>query len=170
MLNEQLRQARRTSIDAGKPGTLIARVHRELTDAESERITSTYHACCGDLATKNRAPLPKTVTSSDADMAGNCRSTTTEIAPHSHVPTPSRHVRAEEAEADGAPFEKKMPCLVAELDAESGKLGNLAGRTPFSPHPTEASPRSGSIRFIEPSLCFFTKERKRRPGSLHGLS
>jgi type I restriction enzyme M protein len=36
-------------IDARKMGTLIDRVHRELTDADLEKITSTYHAWRGDL-------------------------------------------------------------------------------------------------------------------------
>ena len=31
-----------------KLGTLIDRVHRELTDADLEKITSTYHAWRGD--------------------------------------------------------------------------------------------------------------------------
>jgi type I restriction enzyme M protein len=41
-------------IDARKLGTLIDRVHRELTDADLEKITSTYHAWRGDSSTKNQ--------------------------------------------------------------------------------------------------------------------
>src|SRR5690606_25079928 len=37
-------------IDARKMGTLIDRVHRELTDADLGKITSTYHAWRGDAA------------------------------------------------------------------------------------------------------------------------
>jgi type I restriction enzyme M protein len=43
-------------IDARKLGTLIDRVHRELTDADLEKITSTYHAWRGDGSGSARAP------------------------------------------------------------------------------------------------------------------
>jgi type I restriction-modification system DNA methylase subunit len=43
-------------IDARKLGTLIDRVHRELTDADLEKITSTYHAWRGDVPGSARAP------------------------------------------------------------------------------------------------------------------
>ncbi len=43
-------------IDARKMGTLIDRVHRELTDADLEKITSTYHAWRSDDSGSARAP------------------------------------------------------------------------------------------------------------------
>jgi hypothetical protein len=43
-------------IDARKLGTLIDRVHRELTDAGLEKITSAYHAWRGDESGSARAP------------------------------------------------------------------------------------------------------------------
>src|SRR5262245_21591435 len=49
-------------IDARKKGTLVDRVHRELTDAEIAEIASTYHAWRGD---KNARAY--------ADVAGFCR-------------------------------------------------------------------------------------------------
>jgi type I restriction enzyme M protein len=104
-------------IDARKMGTLIDRVHRELTDADLEKITSTYHAW---------RSAPSLNSSAYADVAGFCKSATTaEIAAHGHVLTPGRYVGAEEVEDDGEPFEEKMPRLVAELQgqfAESAKL------------------------------------------------
>jgi len=113
-------------IDARKMGTLIDRVHRELTDADLEKIVSTYHAWRGDSSTKNKEPGTKNPTSAYADVAGFCKSATTaEIAAHGHVLTPGRYVGAEEVEDDGEPFEEKMPRLVAELHvqfAESAKL------------------------------------------------
>ena len=47
-------------IDARKLGTLIDRVHRELTDVDLEKITSTYHAWRGVASTKNKKPGTKT--------------------------------------------------------------------------------------------------------------
>ena len=108
--------------DARKLDTLIDRVHRELTNADLEKITSTYHAWRGD----QRVAGPKTPAAKYADIAGFCKSATTaEIAAHGHVLTPGRYVGAEEVEDDGDPFEEKMPRLVAELlaqFAESAKL------------------------------------------------
>jgi type I restriction enzyme M protein len=102
-------------IDARKLGTLIDRVHRELTDVDLQKITTTYHAWRGEKGA-----------GSYVDLAGFCKSVTTaEIAAHGHVLTPGRYVGAEEVEDDGEPFEEKMPRLVAELHAqfeESAKL------------------------------------------------
>jgi len=102
-------------IDARKMGTLIDRVHRELTDADLDRISSTYHTWrTAKLASKY------------ADVAGFCKSATTaEIAGHGCVLTPGRYVGAEEVEDDGDPFDAKMKRLVAELEgqfAESARL------------------------------------------------
>ena len=95
-------------IDARKMGTLIDRVHRELTDADLQKIVSTYHAWRGIAGAGGYA-----------DIAGFCKSATTaEIAAHGYVLTPGRYVGAEEAEDDGDPFEEKMPRLVAELHAQ----------------------------------------------------
>jgi type I restriction enzyme M protein len=104
-------------IDARKLGTLIDRVHRELTDADLQKIVTTYHAWRGDKGA-----------SQYDDTLGFCKSATTaEIAAHGFVLTPGRYVGAEEVEDDGEPFEEKMPRLVAELHAqftESAKLEN----------------------------------------------
>jgi type I restriction enzyme M protein len=102
-------------IDARKLGTLIDRVHRELTDADLQKITSAYHHWRGEKGTGKYE-----------DVAGFCKSATTaEIAAHGHVLTPGRYVGAEDVEDDGEPFEEKMPRLVAELHgqfSESAKL------------------------------------------------
>ncbi|MDN5936105.1 MAG: SAM-dependent methyltransferase [Nitrosospira sp.] len=102
-------------IDARKLGTLIDRVHRELTNTDIARIAGTYHAWRGG---KDAGKYE--------DIAGFCKSATaTEIASHGHVLTPGRYVGAEEIEDDGEPFEEKMARLVAELNeqfAESAKL------------------------------------------------
>ncbi|MDP2760748.1 MAG: class I SAM-dependent DNA methyltransferase [Sideroxyarcus sp.] len=112
-------------IDARKLGTLIDRVHRELTDEDIARIASTYHAWRGDV-------LPSPAGGRGAggegyqDTPGFCKSAATaEIATHGYVLTPGRYVGAEEIEEDSEPFEEKMARLVAELSgqfAESEKL------------------------------------------------
>ena len=102
-------------IDARKLGSLIDRVHRELTDADLEKITSTYHAWRGDKSAGKYEDIP-----------GFCKSATTaEIAAHGHVLTPGRYVGAEEVEDDGDPFEEKMPRLVAELHAQFAESAKL---------------------------------------------
>jgi type I restriction enzyme M protein len=102
-------------IDARKMGTLIDRVHRELTDADLGKITSTYHAWRGDKGAGQYEDIP-----------GFCKSATTaEIAAHGHVLTPGRYVGAEEVEDDGEPFEEKMPRLVAELQAQFAESAKL---------------------------------------------
>ncbi|HMP71885.1 MAG TPA: class I SAM-dependent DNA methyltransferase [Kiritimatiellia bacterium] len=105
-------------IDARKLGTLIDRVHRELTDADLEKITATYHAWRGDRSHASHL--------SYSDTPGFCKSATTaEIAAHGYVLTPGRYVGAEAVEDDGEPFEVKMKRLVTELDgqfAESARL------------------------------------------------
>ncbi|HMP76886.1 MAG TPA: class I SAM-dependent DNA methyltransferase [Kiritimatiellia bacterium] len=107
-------------IDARKMGTLIDRVHRELTDADIAKIVGTYHAW-RNAPTGHRSP-----DTGYADQPGFSKSATTaEIAAHGHVLTPGRYVGAEEVENDGEPFEAKMSRLVAELHgqfAESAKL------------------------------------------------
>ena len=111
-------------IDARKMGTLIDRVHRELTNADLEKITSTYHAWRGDSALKPK--LPTSTQTAYADIAGFCKSATTaEIAAHGYVLTPGRFVGAEEVEDDGDPFEEKMPRLVAELHAQFAESAKL---------------------------------------------
>ena len=114
-------------IDARKLGTLIDRVHRELTDTDIARIADTYHAWRGDSAIKN----PKSKIENYSDIAGFCKSAkTAEIAEHGYVLIPGRYVGAEEVEDDGEPFEDKMQRLVSELNsqfAESAKLEAAIG-------------------------------------------
>ena len=106
-------------IDARKLGTLIDRVHRELTDVDLQRITTTYHAWRSGVSSDNRKLKTENSTAAYADIPGFCKSATNaEIAAHGHVLTPGRYVGAEEVADDGDPFEEKMPRLVAELHAQ----------------------------------------------------
>ncbi len=126
---KQLRDRRGETlfIDARKLGTLVDRVHRELTDADLAKIVSTYHAWRGDLPSPaGRRAGDEGVPLKYADVPGFCKSATTaEIAAHSHVLTPGRYVGAEEVEDDGEPFEEKMPRLVAELHAQFAESAKL---------------------------------------------
>jgi type I restriction enzyme M protein len=106
-------------IDARKMGTLIDRVHRELTAADIAKIVTTYHAWRGDRST-GVSPV------SYADIPGFCKSATTlEIAEHGHILTPGRYVGATDVEEGGEPFEEKMPRLVAELKAQFAESAKL---------------------------------------------
>ena len=83
-------------IDARKLGTMIDRVHRELTDDDIQRLADTYHAWQGD---KSLDSGPSTLDYSD--IPGFCRSATkAEIAEHGYVLTPGRYVGVEEVEDD----------------------------------------------------------------------
>ena len=110
-------------IDARKLGTLVDRVHRELTDADLSKVVGTYHSWRDD--TKKRLTTEQKVPGY-VDLPGFCRSASAaEITAHGHVLTPGRYVGAEEVENDVDPFDEKMPRLVAELNgqfAESVKL------------------------------------------------
>ena len=102
-------------IDARKLGVLRDRVHRELTEAEVERIAQTYHAWRGEKGAGKYEDVP-----------GFCKSATLdEIKGHSYVLTPGRYVGAEEVEDDDEPFAEKMARLTAQLEeqfSESAKL------------------------------------------------
>ncbi len=105
-------------IDARKLGSLIDRVHRELTEADITKIVNIYHAWRGDKGA-----------SKYEDVAGFAKSATTgDIATHGYVLTPGRYVGAEAISDDGEPFEEKMIHLVTELNkqfVESAKLEKI---------------------------------------------
>ncbi len=102
-------------IDARKMGTLVDRIHKELSNEEIAKIATAYHAWRGEK-----------VAGKYEDIPGFCKSAKTEeIREHGHVLTPGRYVGAEAAEDDGEPFEEKMKRLTTQLHdqfAESDKL------------------------------------------------
>jgi type I restriction enzyme M protein len=133
--NNRFRNRKRQTlfIDARKLGHLIDRIHRELSEEETQRIAQTYHAWRGS---DDSLRDPHSEVRDYSDVPGFCRSVTTDqIAQHGYVLTPGRYVGAEETEDEGEPFEEKMSRLVSELNtqfAESAKLEdaiktNLAG-------------------------------------------
>lgn len=102
-------------LDARKMGTLVDRVHRELTDEDLAKITGTYHAWRGQKGAGKYE-----------DVAGFCKSATlAEIASHDFVLTPGRYVGAEEVEEDGEPFDAKMKRLTAQLEAQLAEGAKL---------------------------------------------
>ena len=101
-------------IDARKLGTLVDRVHRELTDDDIAKVVDAYHNWRGDG------------TGTYEDVAGFCKSAKLEeIADHGFVLTPGRYVGAEEVEDDGEPFAEKMKRLVTELNSQFGESAKL---------------------------------------------
>ena len=102
-------------IDARKLGTMLDKVHLDLTAEDAERIAGTYHAWRGDRGAGKYE-----------DIAGFCNSATlVEIRQHGHVLTPGRYVGAEDLEEDDEAFEVKMKRLTAALEqqfAESSRL------------------------------------------------
>src|SRR5205809_3435461 len=102
-------------IDARKMGTMVDRVHRELTDADTARIGGAYHAWRGDKDAGKYADTP-----------GYCKAAKLDdIRKHGHVLTPGRYVGAEAAEDDGEPFDEKMKRLTATLRQQQEEAANL---------------------------------------------
>lgn len=95
-------------IDARKLGALVDRTHKDLSDAEIDRIAATYHAWRGEEGAGDYEDIP-----------GFCKSATLEeISEHGFVLTPGRYVGAAAVEDDGIPFEEKMERLCAELQEQ----------------------------------------------------
>lgn len=102
-------------IDARKLGTMIDRVHRELTEEDIHKIADTYHAWRGDPSAGAYEDIP-----------GFCRSATLEdIRQHNYILTPGRYVGAAKVEDDGEPFEEKMARLTARLEEQIAEGAEL---------------------------------------------
>lgn len=117
-------------IDARKLGTMIDRIHRELTDDDIRKIADTYHA----WRVKKDAPItdaPQPLAEERQlppyhDIPGFCKSATLEeIRHHNYILTPGRYVGAAEIEDDGEPFEEKMERLTAELREQTEEASRL---------------------------------------------
>lgn len=88
-------------IDARKMGTMVDRIHRELSDEDIAKIADTVEAF-------QKGTLE--------DEKGFCAvATTEEIATQDYILTPGRYVGIAEQADDGEPFEEKMARLTAEL-------------------------------------------------------
>ena len=102
-------------IDARKMGTLIDRVHRELTDEDIKKIATTYHAWRGEKEAGKYEDVPGFCKSAKLD----------EIKKHGHVLTPGRYVGAEDVEDDGEPFDEKMKRLTKTLEQQFAESVSL---------------------------------------------
>lgn len=102
-------------IDARGLGSLVDRVHRDLSDAEIQRVVGTYHAWRGDEGAADYADVP-----------GFCKSVTLEeIEKQGYVLTPGRYVGAAPREEEDEPFEEKMKQLVAALRQQQAEAARL---------------------------------------------
>ncbi len=103
-------------IDARHMGHLQDHTFKVFSEAEVDRITSTYHSwrekgCEFD------------------DEPGFCKAASLEeIEKHAFVLTPGRYVGAAAVEDDGVPFEEKMDDLVAQLSEQMVKSRELDER------------------------------------------
>jgi type I restriction enzyme M protein len=102
-------------IDARKLGSMVDRVHRELTDEDLAKIAGIYHAWRGDKGAGNYTDVPGFCMAAKLD----------DIRKHGYVLTPGRYVGAEAAEDDGEPFEEKMKRLAAQLREQTAKAREL---------------------------------------------
>jgi type I restriction enzyme M protein len=136
------RQGETLFIDAREMGSMISRVHKELTTEDIAKITSTYHAWRQNKQSieqaieeqQNDAPTQELLQEHKQldtyeDVAGFCKSATLdEIKANDYVLTPGRYVGASAIEDDGVPFEEKMrelsQILFSQMD-ESEKLDNV---------------------------------------------
>ncbi len=123
-------------IDARRMGTLVDRVHRELSDEDLETIAGIYHAWRavqgGTNAAEDRMSGAANAVGANPrvrpyeDKAGWWKSATLEdIKGHGYVLTPGRYVGAEEVEDEGVSFEEKMSKLSAELYEQFTKADQL---------------------------------------------
>lgn len=113
ILNRDKKQKGKTLfIDARNLGTMVTRKLRELSEADIEKISSTYHKFVKE--------------ENYEDILGFCKAVTIdEIKENNYVLTPGRYVGVEEKEDDGIPFDEKMKTITSELKKqfeESHKL------------------------------------------------
>ena len=92
-------------IDARQLGTMVTRVHRELTAENVARVSAVYHAWRGD-----------TGSGTYEDEAGFCRSASVAVVrEHGHVFTPGRYVGVGASAAESESAEDKFTRLVGLL-------------------------------------------------------
>lgn len=92
-------------IDARKMGSMVDRIHRELTNEDIKKITSAYHAWRGE---KDAGTYE--------DVNGFCKATNLEgVKKHACVLTPGRYVGSEDEATDSESYEVKIARLVLRL-------------------------------------------------------
>jgi type I restriction enzyme M protein len=95
-------------IDARKMGTMVDRVHRDLTDGDLAKIAGAYHSWRGDEGAGEYADVP-----------GFCKAERIEdIRAQDFVVAPGRYVGVAAAQEDDEPVEEKMKRLTAALQQQ----------------------------------------------------
>ena len=98
-------------IDARKMGTMVDRIHRELSNEDIAKIAGTVESFQNGTL---------------EDEKGFCAvATLQEIEKQDYILTPGRYVGIEEQEDDGEPFEEKMTRLTSELSELFAKSHEL---------------------------------------------
>ncbi|WP_133011246.1 type I restriction-modification system subunit M [Marinomonas flavescens] len=114
-------------IDAREMGSMISRVHKELTVDDLNLIADTFHAWrSSDDALQKRVDSGDCKVTEYQDQAGFCKSVTIEdMKANDYVLTPGRYVGAAEIEDDGIPFETKMRELSQTLYSQMNQAEAL---------------------------------------------
>jgi type I restriction enzyme M protein len=103
-------------IDAHNAGAMVDRRHRELSDAEIERIALAYHSW-------------RSINGHYEDIKGFCKSiNATEIRQSRYVLTPGRYVEPLGSEEDKEPFEEQIKKLTQELNRQFEESAGLETR------------------------------------------
>jgi len=119
-------------IDARNMGSMISRIHKELTADDIADIANTYHAwrragaqvsCSPGMGENDRG---ESTEQGYKDIPGFCRSATLDdIKANDYVLTPGRYVGAAEIEDDGELFEEKMQRLTQTLFQQMAEAQEL---------------------------------------------
>nr|WP_301388097.1 class I SAM-dependent DNA methyltransferase [Thalassolituus sp. UBA2590] len=107
-------------IDARNMGSMISRIHKELTADDIAEIANTYHAWRGEPVVADDGEQGY------QDVPGFCRSASLDdIKANDYVLTPGRYVGAAEVEDDGELFEEKMQQLTQTLFQQMAEAQEL---------------------------------------------
>ncbi|TVV43619.1 class I SAM-dependent DNA methyltransferase [Thalassolituus sp. C2-1] len=107
-------------IDARNMGSMISRIHKELTADDIDEIANTYHAWRGEPVVADDGEQGY------EDVPGFCRSASlNDIKANDYVLTPGRYVGAAEIEDDGELFEEKMQQLTQTLFQQMAEAQEL---------------------------------------------
>ncbi len=102
--NKTKRKGQVLFIDARKLGTMISRVHAELTDEAIKKIEHTVNAWRSEEKAYE-------------DIPGFCCSASlSDIADNDYVLTPGRYVGSEEVGSDDQAFDEKMQTIISQLN------------------------------------------------------
>lgn len=107
-------------IDARKLGVMVNRRNKELTDADVQKIASTYHNWRNLPSTSGRGAGGEGI--GYTDVPGFCKAATMdEVRSNNYVLMPGRYVGTEEAEDDGILFSDKITALTTKLSEQLSK-------------------------------------------------